>query len=378
MIRSRRLVTLLPLLLLLTGCPGDDRPADPAVRADRPAPAEGFRDVVEAALPAIVFIQTEATPPPGLEQLFPHIPELPDEPMPFGMGSGVLFTEDGYILTNNHVVHQAERVTVVLHDRRYFEAEVVGRDPSTEVAVVKIDATGLPTATLGDSDAIGPGDWVLAMGSPLGLQFSVTAGIVSGVGRDIGILGGQMDPEAGQAAPLEHFIQTDAPLSPGNSGGPLMNTAGEVVGINTAIAAGHGGAPGGVLGFAIPSNLARRVAEQLIEHGEVRRPYIGVALVTVTPALARQQGLRTVEGAAIAHVESGSPGDRAGLREGDVVLGIGDRDVQTMNDLQAALVQMDPGDTARLRIFREGRETTVDVELAMVRGATGAAAPASP
>jgi serine protease Do len=354
-----RLIALTLLLPLGASCtPAEDADARPF--ASEAAPEAGFRAVVEEVLPAIVFIQAEAVTPPALEHFLPQGHPLHDEALTVGIGSGVLYTEDGYILTNNHVVQDAERVMVVLHDRRYLEAEVVGRDPSTEVAVVKIAGNGYPTARLGDSDRIGIGDWALAMGSPLGLQFSVTAGIISGIGRDIGILRSQPEANAG-TAPLEHFIQTDAALSPGNSGGPLLNAAGDVIGINTAVAATGGGAPSGY-GFAIPSNLARRIADQLVERGEVQRSYLGVLLVNVTPQVAAAEGLERVEGALIARVEEGGPAHRAGARGGDVIVGIGDRRVATASDLQAHLAQIEPGSTVTLGLLRDGREVTVEVE----------------
>jgi S1-C subfamily serine protease len=350
------------LVLVAVGLSGCGRTgADAPALTGRTAPAGGFGAVVAEVLPAIVFIQAEATPPRGIEQLLPGVEELAEGPLPIGAGSGVIFRDDGYILTNNHVVQDAERVLVVLHDRRYFEAQVIGRDPSTEVAVVRIPATGLPVARLGDSDAVQLGEWVLAMGSPLGLQFSVTAGIVSGTGRAIGILGAQPD----QAAALESFIQTDAALSPGNSGGPLVNAAGEVVGINTAVAAPRG-VPAGY-GFAIPSDIARRVAEQLIEFGEVRRPYLGLLLMDVSPAVARAHDLPTVSGAMVVQAEPGSPAGTAGLRQGDVIMGIADRAVLTVSDLQARLAQLQVGSTTSLTVLRGGRQTEVRVELGGVR-----------
>jgi serine protease Do len=359
--------------LLVAGCPsGDVGVRDPGTAVIGGAPAEGFRNVVAGVLPTIVFIQTEVTPPPGLEQILPGMERLPQEPVPLGMGSGVLFTDDGYILTNNHVVQDAERVLVVLHDRRHFEAQVVARDPSTEVAVIRIQGSGFPAARLGDSDQVELGDWVLAMGSPLGLQFSVTAGIVSGVGRALGILDAQMEPAEQQAAPLEHFIQTDAALSPGNSGGPLINAAGEVIGINTAVAAPRG-MPAGY-GFAIPSNLARRVAEQLIRTGEVRRPFLGVVLRNITPRVAREQGLQTVAGAQVVELQPGSPAHQAGVRPQDVIVAIGGRTVQSVSDLQAALAQMEPGTTTRLRLVRNGSELETSAELGVVRSGVGPAA----
>jgi serine protease Do len=364
--RSYRL-SMLPFLLLSTaGCPGEaavERPTDIAVAG---APGGGFRDVVQQVLPSIVFIQTEATPPPGIERFLPGVQQLPAHPIPVGMGSGVIFTADGYILTNNHVVQTAERVRVVLADRRHFEAEVVGRDPSTDVAVVRIVGEGFAAAPLGDSDQVHIGDWVLALGSPLGLQFSVTAGVVSGVGRAIGILGTQPRSPGEQAAPLEHFIQTDAALSPGNSGGPLINSAGQVIGINTAVAAPPG-VPGSV-GFAIPSNLARITAEQLIQFGEVRRAFLGVSLANVTPMMAAAEGLERVEGAVIMQVDPAGPAAAAGLQPGDVILEVGGQPILTVSDLQNQLVRLEPGSTVPLRAIRAGREITVSAELGLVTG----------
>lgn len=327
-------------------------------------PRAGFGDVVARVLPSIVFIQIEVALPAELEALHPGV-QLPDEPFPIGMGSGVLISEDGLILTNNHVVQDAERVLVMLHDRRHFEAVVVGRDPSTEVAVVRIEAEGLPAARLGDSDAVSLGDWVLAMGSPMGLEFSVTAGIVSGVGRAPGILGMAPGIVDGQAAPLEHFIQTDASLGPGNSGGPLVNAGGEVIGINTAVAATHGVPTS--YGFAIPSNLARSVAEQLIRNGEVRRPYMGALLMDVTPQLARAEGLERVEGASVAQVEPGGPAERAGIRSGDIITGLADEPVATVSGLQAILSELQPGSTVEVELLRDRQRARVRVQLGTVR-----------
>jgi serine protease Do len=360
---NRTSALVLPLVAALA-CSPEAETADAAWAAERPSPEAGFRDVVEEVLPAIVFIQAEALPPGELEALLPRGHPLVDEPLMVGIGSGVLYTTDGYILTNNHVVQDAERVTVVLHDRRHLEARVVGRDPSTEVAVVKIDGNGFPVARLGDSNMIAIGDWALAMGSPLGLQFTVTAGIVSGIGRDIGILRAQPQANGVRTAPLEHFIQTDAALSPGNSGGPLLNSKGEVIGINTAVA-GSGGGPSGY-GFAIPSNLARHVADQLVRHGEVRRSYLGVFLENVTPEVAREQGLERVEGSRVAQLEEGGPAHRAGVRPGDIIVGIGGDRVVTVSDLQARLAELEPGTTLGLHVLRDGREHELAVELGVV------------
>lgn len=372
---KRRIALLIALFPLAACAPEADRRAEPgaapADRAPAAVPDNGFRGVVEEVLPAIVFIQAEvAAEVPALEGILP--PDHPlhqEEPTMVGIGSGVIYSDDGFILTNNHVVQDAERVTVVLHDRRILEARVVGRDPSTEVAVVRIEGNGFPTARLGDSDAIGLGDWALAMGSPLGLQFSVTAGIVSGIGRDIGILRAQAQPNAVQTAPLEHFIQTDAALSPGNSGGPLLNAAGDVIGINTAVAAARGGPSG--YGFAIPINLARHIADQLVEAGEVQRSYLGVVLQNVTPDVARTEGLARVAGALVVQLEEGGPAHRAGIRQGDVVVAIEDRGVATVSDLQAQLARIRPGTAVELQLLRDGRETTLSVELGVIRSGVG-------
>src|SRR5690606_17810524 len=311
-----RIVRMGLVAALCAGC--RDEPEEIAARAPS---SQTFHQAVEAVLPAVVFIQIEARPV-RLSGLFGPLPDAHPEPSPAeGAGSGVIASEDGYILASDHVVQQADRVLVMLHDRRQFEARVVARDPSTDVAVVKIDANGLPVARLGDSDRLQLGDWVLALGSPLGLQFSVTAGVVSATGRAIGILGTRRDGAA-QAAPLEHFIQTDAAMNPGNSGGPLVDLEGRVVGINTAIASPTGLYFG--YGFAVPINLARRVADQLIRQGYVSRAYLGVMLDEVETADAHVYGLSSTEGAEVVHVEPNGPADRAGIELGDIVVGVGD------------------------------------------------------
>ncbi|HEX7119762.1 MAG TPA: trypsin-like peptidase domain-containing protein [Longimicrobiales bacterium] len=341
--------------VLLAGCGPD---ADEI--AARAPSSETFHQAVDAVLPAVVYIQIEARPV-SLQGLFGQIPEGgPERHPPEGAGSGIIVSDDGYILTSDHVVQQADRVSVMLHDRRQFEARVVARDPSTDVAVLKIDAEGLPVARLGDSDRLALGDWVLALGSPLGLQFSVTAGVVSATGRAIGILNGQQ-----RTAPLEHFIQTDAAINPGNSGGPLVNLAGEVVGINTAIASPTGFFAG--YGFAVPINLARRVAAQLIEHGHVRRAYLGLLLNNVDAADAKVYGLEAAQGAEVVSIEPVSPAAKSGIRLGDVIVGIADKPVATVSDLQAALATLEPGSTVPVEVIRYGAAVRVPVELGLIR-----------
>jgi serine protease Do len=365
--RSLRLLTLVLPAFLFSSCTGAaEGPARPAEVAARAPSAETFQEVVAAVLPAIAHIQVEAR-----GRLLPMGQTVPQQ----GTGSGVLFRPDGYILTNDHVVQQAQRVTVTLFDRRQFEARVVARDPATDLAVVRIEGRNLPHAPLGNSDDIRLGDWVMALGSPLGLEFTVTSGIVSGTGRALNIIGrGPAAQELG-AAPLEAFIQTDAAINPGNSGGPLVNLAGEVIGINTAIASPTGVFAG--YGFAVPSNIAARVADQLIAHGEVRRPYLGVLLDNVDGVDAEVYGLRTPVGVALTHVEPDGPAGRAGLELGDVILSIAGRNVGTVSELQSILAQIEPG-RVPVRFVRYGNEMTRQVELGVVRSGIVPAAPPEP
>ncbi len=371
--------------------------------AGRPPTSATFRAAVDAVLPSVVYVQVEShaapAPEPGATQ-GPASPgpgslrgdargtqgpgggvgsgdpgaggQGPGEPLPElppgvptrGAGSGVIFRPDGYILTSDHVVRDADFVSVTLHDHRQFPARVVAEDPSTDVAVVKIEAGGLPAARLGDSDRLQPGDWVLALGAPLGLQFSVTAGIVSAVGRSIGVL--QANATASmRTAPLEHFIQTDAPINPGNSGGPLVDLSGRVIGINTAIATPTGVFAGA--GFAVPIALAQRSAEQLIRYGEVRRAFLGVVLNDVSEADARILDLPAADGAVVSHVDPRGPAAAAGLQMGDVVVRIDTVKVQTTSDLQNALASIDPGATARVAVIRYGERLTIPVKLGLVR-----------
>jgi serine protease Do len=353
-------IIIIAAIALLTGC--NDR-AGPVPRAVASADPGSFGDIVDAVMPSIVLIEAEARPLDALHGLLPDL--LPDELMPLGIGSGIIFSANGLILTNNHVVQDARRVRVTLHDRRQYEAEVVARDPSTDIAVVRIPGNGYPVATIGDSDALRLGDRVLALGSPLGLQFTVTAGIVSGTGRDLGILRRSMSGEAG-AAPLEAFIQTDAAINPGNSGGPLVDVSGAVVGINTAVMRAPDGASGGY-GFAIPANLAMRVADQLVRHGEVRRSFLGVLLDGVTSADAEVYGLERAEGAEVRFVERDSPAGAAGVEVGDVIVGIEDARVGSVSDLQNSLARLEPGATASLQVIRYGTALTLPVTLGVVR-----------
>jgi serine protease Do len=271
-------------------------------------------------------------------------------------GSGVIITPDGYILTNNHVVENADKtgIEVRLSDTRRFSAKLVGTDPTTDLAVLKIDAKDLPTAPLGNSDNLEVGQWVLAIGNPFGyLSSTVTAGIVSYLGRQIGI---QKDQYG-----IENFIQTDAAINPGNSGGALVNIDGEVVGINTAIATRTGTYEG--YGFAIPINLAKVVAEDLINTGRVRRGYLGVKIQTVDATLAKANGLEKAQGVLVQEVQEGSSAGAAGVVNGDIILAVDGKEVNAANELQSMIARRHPGDVVTLTIFRDGKKLEKKVTL---------------
>ncbi|HEU0301400.1 MAG TPA: trypsin-like peptidase domain-containing protein [Longimicrobium sp.] len=322
-----------------------------------------FRAASSAALPGVVHVRVSQDARGVASQVPPEFRGTPWEDMfrgqgggaRAGSGSGFILTPDGYILTNNHVVEDADRVTVVLSDKREFEARVVGRDPNTDIAVVKIDARNLPVVPLGDADALEVGDWVLALGYPLDLGQTTTAGIVSAKGRSIGIF-----QRSGADAPLEHFIQTDAAINPGNSGGPLVDLQGRVVGINSAIASPTGFYSG--YGFAVPINLARRVAEDLMRDGRVHRPMIGVEIRDATSADAEVFRLPSPDGAVV-NTEPRGPAAQAGLRMGDVIVSIdGDR-VRDSGELMESVMRKHPGDRVTLEVIRYGDRRRVQLAL---------------
>ncbi len=266
----------------------------------------------------------------------------------YGQGSGVIVSSDGYIVTNNHVVADAVDVEVILADRRQYKGKVVATDPKTDVAVVKIHAANLPTAVWGDSSQLAVGDFVLAVGNPLGLSRTVTFGIVSAVGRaDVGV------------ADVEDFIQTDAPINPGNSGGALVNIQGELIGINTAIASPTGGSVG--VGFAIPSNMARAAMQSLIKTGRVVRGFLGAATQDVSPALAKIFRLPDVKGAIVTDVQPKGSAERAGLKRGDVVVRYDGRDVMDSGQLRNLVAQAAIGSKHRLDLIRDGKVYQADL-----------------
>ncbi len=331
--------------------------------------SDAFAEVAESARPAVVNISTTSTITME-ENPFGNMFNDPFFRRFFGdqfgnqgqqrkykssaLGSGVIVSPDGYILTNNHVVKGAEEIRVKLYDKREFKGKVVGTDPRTDLAVVRIDAKNLPTLPLGDSGRLKTGDLVLAIGNPFGLNQTITMGIVSAVGRsNIGL------------ADYEDFIQTDAALNPGNSGGALVNTSGQLVGINTAIYSTSGGYMG--IGFAIPSDMARTVLDNIIKHGKVIRGWLGVGIQDLTPDLAQSFRIKETEGALVASVEKDSPADKAGIRRGDLIIGMNGKQVADSTGLRNQVAAMEPGTKIDLRIVRNGAEQTLTVTLGEYR-----------
>jgi Do/DeqQ family serine protease len=329
-----------------------------------------YAPIVDRVTPAVVTIRSERT-------VRASAPQVPDHPlfreffgerfdprnMPErrqgGMGSGVIVRGDGYILTNDHVVNGADEVTVELTDGRSLKAKVVGTDRPSDLAVLKVDGTNLPTLTLGDSDDVRVGDVVLAVGNPLGIGQTVTMGIVSAKGRATGLGDGS----------YEDFIQTDAPINRGNSGGALVNTEGALIGINSQIVSPSGGNIG--IGFAIPAKMAANVMTQLIEHGEVRRGRLGVTIQQVTPDLARGLGLSSASGALVSGVDGGGPAAAAGLLRGDVITALNGKQVRDSNVLRNEIAALQPGTTVTLTVLRDGSERTITAKLAALEATDG-------
>jgi serine protease Do len=328
--------------------------------------SDAFAAVTERVRPSVVYIRSQRTeragngnptPPPGWEQFFPRLPRHPD--VERGSGSGFIVSPDGYVLTNNHVVEGADKVMVRLKDRREFDAKVVGTDPLTDVALLKIDANHLPAAALGNSDETRIGEWVLAVGNPLGEDFTltVTSGIVSGKGRRLNGLLRSM-------ASIADFIQTDAAINPGNSGGPLLNVRGEVIGINSAIASETGYYSG--YGFAIPINLARNVMNQLIAGGKVHRAALGILVRDAGENDAEYVGMQDIRGVVVSDFpDSGpSPARQAGLQPGDVIISIDGQPVDYVAQLQTMVGFKKPGETVKVEVARKGGvRKTFDVRL---------------
>jgi serine protease Do len=326
-----------------------------------------FAKLAEMAGPAVVNIRTVKTikgggpvfrhfqrGPRGREHPFNDFfekffgEEMQREYKQPSLGSGFIIDKKGYVVTNNHVIEGADQIKVKLDDDHEFDAEVVGRDPNTDLALLKINSEkDLPVLKLGDSDNLKIGHWVVAIGSPFGLERTVTAGIVSAKGRVIG------------SGPYDDFIQTDASINPGNSGGPLLNMDGEVVGINTAIIASGTG-----IGFAIPVNLAKDIIAQLKSEGEVTRGWLGVAIQDLTREMAEYYGLKDRKGVLVADVFKGDPADKAGIQAKDIILGVNDQRVETSRQLTSMIAGLKVGETATVEVFRDGKKKTFSVKLA--------------
>ena len=331
---------------------------------------KAFSSVVKKAGPAVVYVSVEKTLKGSsgrqMEELFdnPFLrrffgdqfeQQQPQrqrrQPKQEGAGSGFIIAPDGLILTNNHVVEDADKITVKLADKREFTAKVVGTDPQSDVALIRIDATNLPTLPLGDSNQLEVGEWVIAIGSPFELSQSVTVGVVSAMGRNrIGI------------NDYENFIQTDAAINPGNSGGPLLNIKGQAVGINTAIFSRSGGSMG--IGFAIPINMAKSVEEQLRSHGKVVRGWLGLIIQDIDENLAQSFGLSKAEGILVSEVTAGSPAEKAGLKQGDIVLSLNGVTMTDVSDLRNRVAMIPPGTPVALSIIRDGVQQQVSVVIA--------------
>ncbi|MGH1485890.1 MAG: DegQ family serine endoprotease [Cellvibrionaceae bacterium] len=337
-----------------------------------------FTDLIEAKSPAVVKIttvtKTQKSSRPNVEipenvpEIFRHFfdPRQMPERNASSMGSGFFISADGYVLTNNHVVEGATDITVRLIDRREYSAKIVGLDPQSDLAVLKIEEQGLPYLKLADSDGAKVGEWVLAIGSPFGLDYSVSAGIISAIGRSI--------PSEGRQNYVP-FIQTDVAINPGNSGGPLFNLDGDVVGINSQIYTRSGGSIG--LSFAIPSNLAKDVVEQLKDKGKVDRGWLGVVIQDVDKDLALSFGLKKPQGALIAQMEPKGPAEKSGLKVGDIILTFNGRDIATSSDLPYVVGPTRAGSTVPVVIMRKGKKITQDVTVGS-RGNTGEVASSTP
>lgn len=327
---------------------------------------QSFADLAQRVEPAVVNISTTSTvkvPGNPFRQFFG-----PDQGSPFGdffhnyfgdipdrtlkqqsLGSGFIIDKEGYIITNNHVVEDAEEIKVKLTDGREFKAKVIGKDRKTDLALIKISSIfkELPTISLGDSDAIRVGDWVLAVGNPFGLEHTVTQGIISATGRVIG------------AGPYDNFLQTDAPINPGNSGGPLINLRGEVIGINTAIIQSGQG-----IGFSIPAKMAREIIPQLKAKGKVVRGWIGVSVQTITPDLSQSLGLPSTNGALVADVVPGGPADSAGIKQGDVIVTFDGKEIKNNSDLSFDVAATEIGKTVPVTVRRNLKEVTLKLTVA--------------
>ena len=361
--------------------PAAEIETEPQLPASTVQPAldlsEAFVNIAEAVTPSVVRIearrQARRTAQPDVFQRFFGEPQergdLPD--VQTAGGSGFIVSEDGYVMTNNHVIEDAEGITVVMRDGRTFPAQLVGTDPTTDVAVIRVDEEGLPSISLGSSAEVRVGEWIMAIGNPgfgggNALDYTVTAGIVSALGRPLQLLQNDLlqDPRFGrglQGFAIEDFIQTDAVINPGNSGGPMVNLRGQVIGINSAIASSTGFYQG--YGFAIPIDLAHRVMEDLIAYGHVRRAYLGIRMQSVAPEDADALGLPQIAGALVQEVTDDTPAAKAGLQAYDVITAVDGESVRTSNDLQHKIALKAPGDRINVTVYRDREPREIEVRL---------------
>lgn len=360
---SVALITLL-FFIFSSAYPGTDVWAIPW---GQPTTPQSFSALADTASQSVVNIRTVKTIK-GSNRVFRHFHQSPwGEEDPFkdffdkffgdqpqrefkqrSLGSGFIIDKDGYIVTNNHVIAGADKIRVKLNSGKEFDAEIIGRDPSTDIALIKIKAdSNYSVVTLGDSDALKVGEWVVAIGSPFGLEHTVTAGIVSAKGRVIG------------SGPYDDFIQTDASINPGNSGGPLINMNGDVVGINTAIIAGGQG-----IGFAVPVNMAKGVIKQLRAKGEVSRGWLGVGIQDITDEMADYYGVKEKQGVLVTEVYPGDPADKAGIRPKDIIFEVNGEKIETTREMTRVIADFHAGDTVKIKAFRDGKEKPFQVKIA--------------
>ena len=328
-------------------------------------PAGGYADLIEQFSPAVVLVEvTASAAPAGASNSMPsdeflkefqrrfgdRMPQMPDRPDRKGLGSGFIISSDGLIVTNNHVIGGASTITIKFADGTEYDAKVVGADPLTDIALLDIEGSNLPTVAFGSSDAMRVGDEVIAMGNPLGLGGTVTTGIISAKDRNI------------NAGPFDEFLQTDAAINRGNSGGPLFNNEGQVIGVNTAIFSPDGASAG--IGFAVPSDLVSKIVADLQDDGQIDRGWLGVQIKPVSEEVATVLGLSDGEGTQIERVMEGTPAQKAGLKAGDIILSFGGADIAEARDLTRAVASTPPDTASKIEVLRKGERLMLDVTLA--------------
>lgn len=341
--------------------PGAGAPISLATYSGQAAPQGiapvDFTQAAERSVEAVVHVKTkyyrQQQYVDPFYQFFFGRPKQSQQPSAMASGSGVILSNDGYIVTNNHVIEDANEIEVVLNDKRTFAAQLIGTDPNTDLALLKIEATDLPTIEIGNSDDLRVGEWVLAVGNPFNLTSTVTAGIVSAKARSINILNSDMK--------IESFIQTDAAVNPGNSGGALVNTRGQLVGINTAIASQTGSYAG--YAFAIPTAIMQKVVADLRQYGTVQRALLGIRMLDITQQVKDQLSLESMEGVYVGEVISGSAADKAGMKAGDVIVQVDGRPINASSQLQEQIGRKNPGDQITILVRRGQRSVTLQVTL---------------